>query len=402
MPPSITSVQVAAADVMANAVKSSLDDVIGSYQGRKITTGGKSPQDSGLDLNDPTKFEFETPSAPVPKGKPKQSADARMQKMQSALAAQFPELENSGALARFYALLRRCQRENNTSGLAEELEKVFPDPSVRFAVVQSAASDFKQGGGGADNGDGGGDLENALAEIAAQLEANERPSIDAGNNIAPVLNRLVGSENRPDDAAAIRDFYRMAVFEFKNPADSYRCVVDHMHRFNGKAGGADSTVKDGPDLERSLSAALDFLANGLAADLAAARPSSDPARLRDVVDGLQQVRLLANAHSSCRGLMQKFHDSTRQSVPVAPYRLMSGMLEAVRNERISESEFTRMASEFNVPPLEPSINFLTQFRDIVAKLPPRTYEKPETREKVLDAMQRAIDHLIDEEEVAAG
>jgi type III secretion system TyeA family effector delivery regulator len=194
----------------------------------------------------------------------------------------------------------------------------------------------------------------------------------------------------------------MAVFEYKNPADSYRCVLDQMHRFDGKAQTPGTAAKDGPELERSLSASLDFLSNALAADLAASRPSSDPARLRDVVDGLQQVRLLANAHASCRTLMQKFHESTRESVPIAPYRLMSGMLEAVRNERVSESEFTRMAADFNVPPLEPSINFLTQFRDIVSKLPPRTYDKPEAREKVLDAMQRAIDHLIDEEEVALG
>jgi hypothetical protein len=55
-----------------------------------------------------------------------------------------------------------------------------------------------------------------------------------------------------------------------------------------------------------------------------------------------------------------------------------------------------------LPPLEPSINFLTQFRDVARNLPPRAYDKPESRERVLDAMQRAIDLSIDEEEVALG
>ncbi|MFM8982384.1 MAG: TyeA family type III secretion system gatekeeper subunit, partial [Spartobacteria bacterium] len=95
-------------------------------------------------------------------------------------------------------------------------------------------------------------------------------------------------------------------------------------------------------------------------------------------------------------------NSTRESVPVAPFRLMTAMLDAAKGERVSENEFTRLAMDFNVPPLEPSINFMTQFRDIVRNLPPRAYEKPEARERVLDAMQKAIDQFIDEEEVALG
>jgi type III secretion system TyeA family effector delivery regulator len=140
----------------------------------------------------------------------------------------------------------------------------------------------------------------------------------------------------------------------------------------------------------------------LAADLAATKPSGEPAHLREVVDGLQQVRFLGNAHESCRGLLTKFHNSTRESVPVAPFRLMTSMLDAAKGERVSESDFTRLAMDFNVPPLEPSINFMTQFRDIVRNLPPRAYDKPESRERVLDAMQKSIDQFIDEEEVALG
>jgi type III secretion system TyeA family effector delivery regulator len=100
--------------------------------------------------------------------------------------------------------------------------------------------------------------------------------------------------------------------------------------------------------------------------------------------------------------LEKFHNSTRQSVPVAPFRLMTAMLDAARGDRISEGDFTRLALDLNVPPLEPSINFMTQFRDIVRNLPPRAYDKPEARERVLDAMQKAIDQFIDEEEAALG
>jgi hypothetical protein len=55
MTPSISIFQTSAVDIMASAVKSSLDDAVGSYQGRRITTGGKSLTEGGLYFNDPTR-----------------------------------------------------------------------------------------------------------------------------------------------------------------------------------------------------------------------------------------------------------------------------------------------------------------------------------------------------------
>jgi hypothetical protein len=76
-------------------------------------------------------------------------------------------------------------------------------------------------------------------------------------------------------------------------------------------------VADGPEFEKHFAVTMDFLTSALAADLAATRPSGEPAQLNEVMDGLQQVRFLGNAHNSCRILLSKFHQSTNQSVPVA-------------------------------------------------------------------------------------
>ena len=51
----ITSRQVSNAEVIANAFKSSSDDLMGTYYGRKVTTG-ENHAEVGVDLNDPTKF----------------------------------------------------------------------------------------------------------------------------------------------------------------------------------------------------------------------------------------------------------------------------------------------------------------------------------------------------------
>jgi type III secretion system TyeA family effector delivery regulator len=378
-------------------VKSSLDDVIGTYQGRKISAGGKNPSDAGLDLNDPTKF-FESGTETTVKSQSRQGADAKAQKMRAAIGKMFPEMQNSAGLLRFAALLRRLQRENNYNELAEEMEKIFPDPSVRFGVIQAMAADLG-GGGGGDNSQEA--LREHLQEYGARLEQEHGPAIAAGNNIAPVLNELV--QSRPQDAGNVRDFYRQAVLGYQSPSQSYRHITGHLGQFSGlrEMPGA-VPVSDGPEFERHFSATIDFLASALAADLAATRPSGEPAQLGEVVDGLQQVRFLGNAHNNCRDLLSKFHKSTNNSVPVAPFRLMTDMLDSANGGRVSDADFVRMASEFNLPPLEPTINFLTQFRDVVRGLPPRAYDKPETRERVLEAMQKAIDHSIDEEEVALG
>jgi len=397
MGPSITSRQVSNAEVMSNAVKSSLDDVMGTYQGRRITAGGKNPSEAGLDLNDPTKFFEPETEAPV-KSQSRQGADAKAQKMRAAIAKMFPEMQSSAGLLRFAALLRRMQRENSFNELSEEMEKIFPDPSVRFGVIQAMAADL--GGGG---GDGTSEeaLREHLQEYGAKLEKEHGPAIAAGNNIVPVLNDLI--QSRPQDAGDVRDFYRQAVLGYQSPSESYRYIATHLGQFNGgpDTPGA-SPVADGPEFEKHFSVTIDFLASALAADLAATRPSGEPARLGEVVDGLYQVRFLGNAHASCRDLLSKFHKSTNNSVPVAPFRLMTGMLDSANGGRVSDADFVRMASDFNLPPLEPTINFLTQFRDVARNLPPRAYDKPETRERVLDAMQKAIDHSIDEEEAALG
>jgi type III secretion system TyeA family effector delivery regulator len=268
---------------------------------------------------------------------------------------------------------------------------------VRFGVARAMSSDLSGGGGGGQD-DG---LREKLEQVAERLENEHGPEIAAGNNISPVLNEFVST--RPDDAGDVREGYRRAVFDYKTPADAYRFIATNLAKFTGEgATSGPVSTADGENFEQRLGVALDFLANALAADLAATKPSGEPTHLREVVDGLQQVRFLGNAHESCRGLLTKFHNSTRESVPVAPFRLMTAMLDAAKGERVSENEFTRLAMDFNVPPLEPSINFMTQFRDIVRNLPPRAYEKPEARERVLDAMQKAIDQFIDEEEVALG
>jgi type III secretion protein W len=397
MGPSITSRQVSNADVMANAVKSSLDDVMGTYQGRKITTGGKSPSEAGLDLNDPTKFFEPETEAPV-KSQSKQSADAKAQKMRAAIGKMFPEMQNSAGLLRFAALLRRMQRENNFNELAEEMEKIFPDPSVRFGVIQAMAADLGGGGGDGTSQDA---LREHLQEYGAKLEKEHGLAIAAGNNIAPVLNELV--QARPQDAGDVRDFYRQSVLGYQSPSASYRHIASHLGQFSGRQDlPGETPVADGPEFEKHFSATIDFLTSALAADLAASRPSGEPAQLGEVVDGLQQVRFLGNAHNSSRDLLTKFHKTTNNSVPVAPFRMMTGMLDSANGGRVSAGDFVQMALDFNLPPLEPTINFLTQFRDVVRSLPPRAYDKPETRERVLDAMQKAIDHSIDEEEAALG
>jgi len=397
---------IPAADIVRTAGTMAVDDVVGMYRGRTaVVRGDKSSGDVGLDVYEPSMYAAQGSTQTSAKSQQKQAAQKKADVLRSMLSRQFAELQGSGNFQRLMGLLRRMQRQNDFSELHDELERLYPDLSTRFAVVDGLGRMMGDGGEG---GGGGGDhnaeasLARHLKEYGEELFANHEKEIVAGQNISGVVNDF--SDRRPEIAHPLRDFYRQAVFEFTNPRDAYGFIVEKYPGDGSKtADGLDKpVVRDGPALEQNLDRALKFLLDGLAADLAATKSSTDPNQLKEVMDGMYQVQFLGNSHRSCRELLEKFNASTQESVPVVPYRLLSTVLDKARQEGMAQGEFMRLARDLNVPPFEPSINFMTQLREVVRMIPTRIFETPEKRERLLDTMQKAIDEMIDEEEVALG
>lgn len=151
------------------------------------------------------------------------------------------------------------------------------------------------------------------------------------------------------------------------------------------------------EVEQKLSNAFNYLFDCLDADLRSGQPSRDSAFLETIMDGLYSVEFLGNAHRMVRRLLEKFHKNYSTDVKVEPETVMKTLLKASQAEMVSEDQFLSLASSLNIPPLAPTINFLTQLTEITRLLPMKIYPREENRARLLDALQRATDAVIEVE-----
>lgn len=81
--------------------------------------------------------------------------------------------------------------------------------------------------------------------------------------------------------------------------------------------------------------------------------------------------------------------------------LMRELLEMTTQRWVDPERFIHITNKIGVRPSEMRIYFLTQLREKVRQIPLKLYPTPDIREKILDALQQAMDTEISREEVAA-
>lgn len=78
---------------------------------------------------------------------------------------------------------------------------------------------------------------------------------------------------------------------------------------------------------------------------------------------------------------------------------MRELLEMTTQRWVDPERFIHMLTKIGVRDLEMRIYFLTQLRERVRLLPLKLFPQVETREKMLDALQQAMDKEIEREEL---
>ena len=139
----------------------------------------------------------------------------------------------------------------------------------------------------------------------------------------------------------------------------------------------------------------------LGAELKSNRPSLEPSMLKKVLDGLCEMEFFRNTYRAFFDMLNKLHREC-QTVPVKPSRLISEILNRVIQDKISDEDFLKIAQQFDVPPLELSIHFLTRIYDMVRLFPERIFPSGKNREVCLTAIQHALDSAIARESEVAG
>jgi type III secretion system TyeA family effector delivery regulator len=81
--------------------------------------------------------------------------------------------------------------------------------------------------------------------------------------------------------------------------------------------------------------------------------------------------------------------------------LMRELLEMTTQRWVDPERFLQITSKIGVRQPEMRIYFLTQLRERVRQIPLKLYPVPDIREKMLDALQQAMDTEISREEATA-
>jgi len=248
--------------------------------------------------------------------------------------------------------------------------QAFSQPAMQYLGLQHA---LHQGGReGADAG-----VLDALREALADLEMDHGPSIRAD------LNTIGAAAEGAGDAAQVASFqstYRDVVLGQSDLAGTLKLALE---RFG----------------EGDFSAGLGRLTRALGQDLAAARPSTDPARLQGLVRDLYHLSVASTVLDGCRELLDDQQQRHGVAAPAGgAVALMQDLVSASAEKWVMGSRFTGLADKHAQGNVQAAIGFLTGVKTLLHEMPVQIFVDGDQRQTVFNAAQEALDAAIDREE----
>ncbi|WP_051237489.1 type III secretion system gatekeeper subunit SctW [Ottowia thiooxydans] len=150
--------------------------------------------------------------------------------------------------------------------------------------------------------------------------------------------------------------------------------------------------------EGGLAAGIERLQRALGHDLAAVRPSTDAAHLRNLVQDLYHLGVATTVLEGCRDLQAQLHARHGIGAEDVPVALMKDLVNLSSETWVSSDRFLRLAEKAGAEDVEPQINFLTGVKGLLREMPPRIFIDSDQRQSVITAAQDALDAAIDREE----
>ena len=280
-----------------------------------------------------------------------------------------PDLERKERLSEF--VKRTLEGEADAQALLGSAREFSDDATHQFLALTHLGEALE---GSADPAFG-----IALDEALATLESEHGPAIRAGLNVSAVAGEFAGSEF--GNVQGLRDLYRDVVLDCEDIQQAYeRVEQDHP----------------GKNFEE----AVRFMLKALGADLAANAQSVSKAHLSQIMDDMYQLKSLNTAHEQCEDLVGR----VRRNYDVAPSAsaardLLGELLGAQGRAWQGAEAFTGLPERMGVHGDEASIYFLQGFKELVRFVPLKAFGGDATiRDRVMVAVQEALDVAIDEEE----
>jgi type III secretion protein W len=219
-------------------------------------------------------------------------------------------------------------------------------------------------------------------EAAAELLAEHGDRIWADINTFDAAQKLAEHTGQADTAQAFRSAYRDAVLGTESLSDTARQLLKVNEGGNGQ------------DFARVLQSMM----TALGADVAAARPSTDPVRLRALLTDLYHLEVISTVVDRC----DELSSTVVSRHGVAPFKAtgLASDLVALTGERwVDAARISNLADKYGAQhPPECMVHFVTGARNALRELPVQVFMSPEARQSLLDAAQTALDRAIDREE----
>jgi len=305
--------------------------------------------------------------------KRKSKESRKSQLTMSEMAQEFCDLakniKSPEVLLKFMDLLKKM---NNATpdAILKELARLLEDVTDQFTALSFAEEVLE----GEDQSE---DLLQQVKEAKEKLMKDAGPAVRAGLNIT--REAMSASKEGVGEFQQLRDFYRDIILNHEGIKDSFNAIRNEY----GEGG---------------LEKAIAYLIKAAGSDLAAQGSSMEAAQLKAIIDNLYQVESLSGINKRLQELLARVVSNFGVQLKGGSETVMDTILTLAEAYRVKSEEFLKLAEKMGLKDLLQKIYFLTGLNEQIRLIPFKLYEEPESREKLLDASQEALDEVIYEEE----
>lgn len=253
--------------------------------------------------------------------------------------------------------------------LLAEIERDFRDPSQQECALKFLEEFLEKQGLDPE-------LRKAIHQKRSEIQHEFGESVRADFNVQPKASQF---ENQGlGSASALRSFYRSHVIGYRGPED----VLARIRQQFG---------------EPRMQQALEFLIQGLGAELHSATPSIPIEHLKAIIDDLSIVEATRNLELSLRDSLARASGSFGFAAPQNTSSMLNGLLNLRKQRWIDSSEVDRILSDTGARTIEEKLYMARELRQIVRELPGTIFTDRDEHGRMNDAMQAAMDRLIERE-----
>lgn len=275
-------------------------------------------------------------------------------------------LDLTGQQGQANELMRRMRRTPEKAfTLAQEPRD---DPALGFLALKRAYTAAVEDGESAQ-------ILAQFEEALAEFDAQHGPAIRAS------LNTIgVASENAPnkEQLKAFQSTYRDVVLDTQSVAETLKTVLKDFG-------------------EARFSEGLQQMIRALGQDLNAARPSTSPVRLTQLVQDLYHLQVVGTILENCGDLCAELITRNQPS-KLSSQQLMERLIGLAGERWMNGQRILDLTSACEIYVLGTQIFFMTSIRRLLKRLPTKIFFDDDCRNSVLNASQEALDTLIARED----